>query len=195
MGYGVSTSEGDAAQRLWRRWRRGLLTPPPLVSDSFGGHRDALLQVFGRQVWKWRWPYLRPGKGWLYVQLHKVRDDYGRVRDVYPRVIWGHVRFAKHPIPLHSAYVERTHLTRRLMNARLVRRTVGFSKTVHMLIASVIWDDLVYNLVRPLKSLRVRINNRPRRWQPRSPAMAAGLTDHLWSIGELLWVLPVLTNT
>ena len=34
-----------------------------------------------------------------------------------------------------------------------------------------------------------------RRWQPRSPAMAAGLTDHLWSIRELLMRIPVPTNS
>lgn len=196
VGTGVSTSGGDAARHLWGRWRqRGLLTPPPLISDSFGGHREALLQVFGRPSRKWSRQYLRPNKGWVYMQLHKLRDDYWRVQAVYPQVVWGASRFAKHPFALQTAYVERTHLTSRLMNARLVRRTLGFSKTVPMLIASVLWGDIVYNLVRPLKSLRLRMNSRPRRWQPRSPAMAAGLTDHLWSLAELLWLLPLPSNT
>lgn len=196
-GYGVSTNESDAAQRLWRRWRwrRGLRTPPPLVSDSFGGHRDALLSVFGVPQTKQPKARLQAGKDWQYVQLHKVLDHYRRVIRVYPRIIWGADHQAAQALKLNTAYVERTHLSSRLMNARLVRKTLGFSKTAHMLIASVIWGDLVYNLVRPLKSLRLPLPFGKRRWQHRSPAMAAGLTHHLWSFAELLWTLPVPTNT
>ena len=52
VGRGVSVSEGDAAQRLWRRWRWRLASkpPPPLVSDGWGGHQEALLNVFGSPV-------------------------------------------------------------------------------------------------------------------------------------------------
>ena len=54
---------------------------------------------------------------------------------------------------------------------------------------------VIYNLVRPLKTLRLAIQDVPgRRWRPRSPAMAAGLTDHLWTVKELLTTL-VLPNT
>jgi hypothetical protein len=40
-------------------------------------------------------------------------------------------------------------------------------------------EDSVYNLTRPVKSLRVEVNNDERRWELRSPAMAAGITDHI----------------
>ena len=94
-----------------------------------------------------------------------------------------------------TAYIERTHLTMRLFNGRLVRHTLGFSKDVDMYRASAAWEDAIYNLVRPLKTLRLAIQDVPgRRWQPRSPAMAAGLTDHLWTVQELLTTL-VLPNT
>jgi len=55
-----------------------------------------------------------------------------------------------------------------------------------MLEASCALEDSVYNLTRPLKSLRVEIENEQRCWVPRSPAMAAGLTDHIWTIRELI---------
>ena len=66
-----------------------------------------------------------------------------------------------------------------------------------MLEASCAWEDWVYNLTRPLKTLRVEVNDGRRRWQPRSPAMAAGLTDHIWTVKELLMtvVTPDVTNT
>ena len=83
----------------------------------------------------------------------------------------------------------------RLFNGRLVRHTLGFSKDVEMYRASAAWQDATYNLVRPLKTLRREIHDGSgRRWEPRSPAMAAGLTDHLWTVKELLTTL-VLPNT
>jgi len=59
------------------------------------------------------------------------------------------------------------------------------------------WEDWVCNLTRPVKTLRVEVNDGFRRRQPRSPAMAAGLTDHIWTVKELLTtiVAPDPTNT
>src|SRR5437588_1128975 len=90
-----------------------------------------------------------------------------------------------------TAYIERTNLTSRHMNARLSRKTLGFSKQLDMLRAASIWEDMVYNLTRAVKTLRREVNDGQRRWLPQSPAMKAGLTDHIWSIRELLTRLPV----
>ncbi len=81
------------------------------------------------------------------------------------------------------------------MNSRLVRETLGFSKRVVMLRASSVWEDVVYNLTRTVNTLRLAVFQEGRRWQSRSPAMAAGLTDHLWSIRELLTRIPVPTHS
>jgi hypothetical protein len=45
--------------------------------------------------------------------------------------------------------------------------------------------------------LHVEVNDGQQRWQPRSPAMAAGLTDHIWTVKELLMtvVIPEGINT
>jgi hypothetical protein len=66
-----------------------------------------------------------------------------------------------------------------------------------MLEASCAWEDGVYNLTRPVKSLHLEVNDGQRRWKSRSPAMAAGLTDHVWTIEELLTkvVIPNCDNT
>ncbi|MDQ7029178.1 MAG: hypothetical protein Q9O62_05055 [Ardenticatenia bacterium] len=61
-----------------------------------------------------------------------------------------------------------------------------------------VWEDICYNLVRPLKTLRQAVSDDPRRrWLPRTPAMAAGLTDHIWTVKELLTAVPIppLGNT
>src|SRR5215208_7115001 len=74
---------------------------------------------------------------------------------------------------------------------------LGYSKKLKMLVASSIWEDAVYNLGRALKTLRIESPDPGgRRWIGRSPAMAAGLTDHIWQIEELLSILPLpATNT
>lgn len=191
-GYGVGSSEGDAAQRVWRRWRwrLGLRTPPPLVSDGWGGHRQALLEVFGQRMADT--DQRQAGDEWHYVQIHKVRDDYRRIVRVYVQRVWGQPDATTASWPLTTAHVERTHLTARLHNARLTRRSLGFSKSLSLLIASVIWNNVVYNFVRPLKTLRLPSPCPSRRWLPRSPAMAAGLSDHLFSVHELLHLIPIV---
>lgn len=80
------------------------------------------------------------------------------------------------------------------MTGRLVRKTLGFSKHVEMLRAASIWDDIVYNLARPLKTLRIEVNEEHRRWMLRSPAMAADLPDHIWTISDLIGYVPIPTN-
>src|SRR6266566_1219897 len=87
----------------------------------------------------------------------------------------------------HTAYVERTHLTSRQMNGRLVRKTLSFSKELRFLKAASALEDALYNFTRPLKTLRVEVEtpSASMRWQQRTPAMAAGLTDHLWTPREL----------
>ena len=115
----------------------------------------------------------------------------GRLTGVTYKVVFGDPEEVCDLMGKHTAYVERTHLTSRQMNGRLVRKTLSFSKELEMLEASCAWEDLVYNLARPVKTLRIEVNDGQRRWQPRSPAMAAGLTDHIWTIEELLMVVPV----
>jgi hypothetical protein len=83
------------------------------------------------------------------------------------------------------------------MNGRLVRKTLSYSKQRVMLEAACAWEDWVYNLTRSVKTLQLEVNTSQRRWQPRSPAMAAGLTDHIWTVKELLMtvVAPMGINT
>lgn len=115
----------------------------------------------------------------------------GHVVGVTPRVVYGEAATVAQTLTYHTAYVERTHLTSRHMNARLVRKTLGFSKQRAMLEAACAWEDAVYNLARPLKTLRLEVDDGARRWHPRTPMMAAGLTDHVWSILELLTLIPL----
>jgi len=97
----------------------------------------------------------------------------------------------------HTAYVARTKLTSRQMNGRLVRKTLSYSKQLELREAAGAGEDGVDNLTRPVRTVQVEVNDGQRRWQPRSPAMAAGVTDHIWTVKALLMtgVAPAHINT
>jgi len=136
----------------------------------------------------------RPQPDWQYMQIVKQREN-GRVVGRKLRVVYGDEDEVLTHLGESTAYVERTHLTMRLFNSRLARKTLAFSKRIKMHRASAVWDDIIYNLSRPLKTLRVEIFDMPnRRWKPRTPATAAGLTDHIWSVKELLKTVVILNN-
>lgn len=201
VGRGIAQSETQAAVALWRQVKGRAAhkhTPPPVLSDGWGGHREALVEVYGQvPVYKGRGrppSCKQPGKNWHYTQMVKQRDATGNLIGVDVRVIYGDdTTLAR--TGTRTTCVERTNLTSRHMNGRLVRKTLGYSKRVEMLQAACAWEDVVYNLARPVKTLRVAINVDNQRWLHRSPMMAAGITDHLWSIRHLLMLVPVPTNS
>jgi hypothetical protein len=120
-------------------------------------------------------------------EIFQTLKHRGRLLGTELRVVFGEPHALRALFGPSTAYVERTHLTMRLFNGRLVRRTLGFSKNLACYRASAAWEDAAYNLVRPLKTLRQTVTDQPgRRWQTRTHAMAAGLTDHIWTLKELL---------
>jgi len=116
--------------------------------------------------------------------------DRGRVTGIGARVIYGDPEAVPAAVVVNTAYVERTHLTMRHQNGRLGRKTLGFSKDLEMLRAACRWEDVVYNLTHPVKTLRQEVQQGRRRWHLRTPMMAAGRTDHVWTIHELLTTRP-----
>ena len=198
---GIAKTETEASVEVFAtlKERGHPEAPPPTVSDGWGGIREAMVEVYG-QVPQYsgqgRPPTKkRPQPGWQYLQVVKIRHN-GRVTGTQLRVIYGDEEEVLDLLGKSTAYIERTHLTMRHFNGRLVRKTLGFSKEVAMYKASATWEDLVYNLARPLKTLRLEVfDDPPRRWLPRTPAMVAGLTDHIWTVKELLTTLPVPSTT
>jgi hypothetical protein len=86
------------------------------------------------------------------------------------------------------------NLTLRQALAPLVCQTSSFCKDRERLRQRVIFFQAFYNAARPHMSLRrpLLMHEGPRqgaiclRWQTRTPAMATGLTDHVWTFRELL---------
>ena len=170
--------------------------PPPTISDGWGGIDDAMIEVYGvvPEYSGWGRPPTKKkaGSDWVYLQMVKQRDERGRLQGIKLRVVFGKKSEVIALLGKSTAYIERSHLTSRLFNGRQVRKTLAFSKEIEAYGASAIWEDSYYNLVRPHKSLRLPTADSPaQKWLPQTPAMTAELTDHIWTVKELLTALPV----
>jgi hypothetical protein len=183
-------------------------TIPFFSSDQLAEYRTALLHVYGQ----WHQParngtrgcYPKPRRiapaDLLYAQVVKQRER-GEVIAVSTKLVFGDAAASKARLAaskastlVNTSFVERDNLTLRQQNRRLTRKTTGFSKELVWL-EKQLWLSLAYyHLVLPHASLRRELP-RPepsrgcgsaRRWEPVTPAMAAGLTDHVWTTTELL---------
>ena len=118
--------------------------------------------------------------------------DYGMLIKVYGPAPEGHRRYSPaecigahkeriegNPDPKHisTSYVERQNLTMRMQMRRFTRLTNAFSKKIENHALSVALHYMHYNFCRIHKSLRV------------TPAMAAGVTNRLWSIADIVNIL------
>jgi hypothetical protein len=91
--------------------------------------------------------------------------------------------------------VERNNLTVRQHARRMGRKVNAFSKDQDYLESQLTLAFAYYHFVVPHRSLRQRLphpiptkghNGSPKKWKPVTPAMAAGLTNHVWTMNELL---------
>src|SRR5713101_3253181 len=122
---------------------------------------------------------LSPGMP-TFAQLTKLFGDYGQfgnekyspspITEVISKVRQGN------PDPDHisTSFVERQNLTMRMQLRRLTRLTNAFSKKLSHLKAAIALHFAYYNFGRVHSSLRV------------TPVMEAGITNHVWDLGELL---------
>lgn len=181
---------------------------PFFTSDQLAEYRIALLHVYGqwhqpdRQGHRGRFPARRrvPPPELLYAQVVKQRER-GDVVAVTTKVVFGdadtiaaRLETLSTSTTVNTSFVERENLSLRQHNRRLTRKTNGFSKELTWL-EKQLWLSLAYyHLVLPHKSLKQRLSSpeptrgrgSERRWCPITPAMAAGMTDHVWTTAELL---------
>ena len=179
---------------------------PLLTSDSLPHYAGAILQAFGvwvqpqRKGTRGRLPKPRQvvPEGLHYATVHKEREG-GRVVSVTTQVVYGSLKdilACLKPLKqtINTSFVERMNLTLRHLLSRLHRKSLCFSKRRAYLACHLHLALAYYHFVRYHSSLRVRLpepiptrgNGSPKKWEQRTPAMAAGLTDHAWSLEELL---------
>jgi len=136
-----------------------------LSSDSLPLYVEAVESAFGANV-----DYGQMVKAYEAEPLGPGRYSPPHVISAERTVIQGNPKRSK----ISTSYIERQNLTMRMQMRRFTRLTNAFSKKLENLKAAVALHFAHYNFVRVHKTLRV------------TPAMEAGVTNRLWSIGDLL---------
>ena len=172
--------------------------PNLITTDEYPAYETAILETYGETVVPERTgkpgrpkaPYQVPPPALNYATVHKTREK-GRVVHIDFRVIFGTVATVMAALALsqvsraiNTAFVERHNGTDRNRNARKVRKTYCFSKDWDVHQAVTYFTMYSYNFCWPVRTLRQR--GPDEKWQERTPAMAAGLTDHVWTLAEWL---------
>jgi IS1 family transposase len=179
---------------------------PLFLTDGFNEYKTAILAHFGH----WIQPERRRDKGpmpkprWmplpelLYGQVVKSYRR-RRIVGVKHRVVFGtqlaiEEVLAKCGWTINTAFVERLNLDLRQCVAAIGRRVNTVCQGEESLLDRLVLFQTYHNFVLPHASLRqplpvpemINGSGSAKLWQPQTPAMAAGLTDHVWSLKEVL---------
>ena len=195
---GARTVENSEALVEDTRRRTGGRLLNLMTSDDYPAYETAILHAYGETVippptgkpGRPRAPYRVPPAGLTYAVVTKRREK-GRVVEIGTRVVFGTVAavvtalgLSKVSRAINTAFIERENGTDRHRNARKARKTYRFSKDWRYHEAVTYLSLYSYNFCWPVRTLAIRDPEGDRR--RRSPAMAAGLTDHVWSMAEWL---------
>lgn len=179
---------------------------PLFLSDQLPHYTTAILTHFGHWVAvprrskygptpKPRWEPL-PELNYAQVVKRRVK---GRVVAVTRRVVFGSAEAITAILnrtghKINTAFIERVNLTLRAHVPALGRKVLSFAKSTLGLAQQVSLTQAYYNFCLPHRALRLQLpeaiptkgNGSPKQWLSRTPAMAAGITTHPWSMEELL---------
>jgi IS1 family transposase len=179
---------------------------PLFLTDGFKEYLTAVLTHYGHWVQRLRcWATgPRPKPRWLplpqlqYAQVIKqIRRR--RLVAVSSRVVFGTLAGVKQILALrgwriNTAFIERVNLTIRQHVAAVGRRVTTVCKGEAGLRQQLAVYQAYYNFCLPHASLRLPLPQpettkgagSAKRWHPCTPAMAAGLTDHVWTLREVV---------
>jgi hypothetical protein len=191
---------GETCKRLIQQVhdRTGGRTDLLITSDEHAPYETAIHKVYGVEQPQPK----RPGPGrppkpkkvippeLCYATVRKRREK-GRIVEVVRTVVFGTLsvldallKRSTASTTINTSFVERNNGTDRHQDSRKRRKTYGFSKDLVMHRAASYFIGYSYNFCWPVRTLRTQ--GPGGQWQARTPAMAAGLSDHVWTIEE--WI-------
>jgi len=190
---------------------------PLFLTDGFKEYATALLTHYGQWVQPARRqaagpapkPRWMPRPGLLYAQVIKTVRRRRLVR-VRHRVVFGTLAAVEQVLAacgwqINTAFIERLNLSMRQHVAAIGRRVTTLCQHEDGLRQQLTLYHVYYNFCLPHASLRMPLpqplptngTGSAKTWQPRTPAMAAGLTERVWTLREVLlfrvppWPQPV----
>lgn len=203
----IGRRETETARQAFADFYRrtdGDLTPL-ITSDEYAPYYTVIMETYGvrkeelelteEQKIEFGWEEMPPllfPQEISYATVHKEREK-GHVVRVEQRVVLGTEEQVAEALQqgttaatVNTCYVERYHGTQRHFNARKARKTYAFSKELTFHVAVTWLCVTFYNFGWTPRTLRVRVRSRPPRYRYRTPAMVAGLSDHKWSMADIL---------
>lgn len=165
--YFVGDRSGESAMILMDDLRARLSNRVQLTTDGHKAYLEAVEGAFGADVDYAQLVKLYGSEG---GKSSEVRYSPAECTGIRKRTVEGNPDIAH----VSTSHVERMNLSIRMQNRRFTRLTNGFSKKLDNHIHALALYFAFYNFCRIHKSLRV------------SPAMAAGITDHLWSLEDVV---------
>ena len=170
---------------------------PLFVSDGNNQYTVALFNLYSEMITPDRTgkkgrpaePYKIPRMDLRYAQVIKEREG-GKLVKVHKKIIFGDQENISQS-DISTSHIERQNLTFRQENERLARKTIGFSKEDYWLEKQMTFYMAFFDFVRPHSGLKLKIESEndditKKKYILRTPMMAAGKTDHIWSLEEML---------
>jgi IS1 family transposase len=173
--YRVGTRELQDAYSFAHDLKRRLRDRIQLTTDGLNAYLRAVADAFGTDV---DYAMLIKSYG-TDPEVTDKRYSPAVCTDITPRVITG----SPDPDLISTSFIERQNLTMRMSMRRFTRLTNGFSKKVENLAAAVSLHFMHYNFCRVHQTLKT------------SPAVAAGVADHVWTLAEMIGLLESAEGT
>jgi IS1 family transposase len=173
ISYRVGKRDSENTDHFIRDLRERVIGQPEISTDGFLPYLPAIRDAFGPnaihgQIVK------------TYSVTHLTVNEASRRYSPANVIAVSRDVVSGTPDQISTSYVERGNLSIRMASRRFTRLTNGFSKKLDCHVAAVSLYVGHYNLCRAHESLT------PSAKHQTTPAMALGLTDHVWSIGELI---------
>ena len=172
--------------------------PVLFASDQLDQYQKAILHVYGiweqpprkGKVGRIPKPRLVPPENLVYVQVVKKYEK-NRISEVSRKIVFGTSEQVERILAnsvvskkINTSHIERNNGTVRHIDSRCVRKTYRFSKIMKNHELQLQLSIAYYHLCRPHRTLTKRYG------KPTTPFMAAGFTDHTWTMRELLKFKP-----
>ena len=176
-----------------------LCRPLLLCVDGLAAYVSTIKQVFRNPIFTGK-----PGRPqlrlWHHLCIVQVVKQYAqkhprRVIGIVRRIVCGTaqqvqtlIKQTQHTMTAHVNYIERLNGTFRTRISVLIRRGRGLARQLQTIERAMYLMGGVYNFCTCHQSLRIEccLPNNQRQWVQSTPAMAAGITDHIWTVEQLL---------
>ena len=167
IGYRTGKRDSETTDDFIQDLRQRVIGVPEITTDGFHPYKSSIRDAFGKRA-------VHGVINKTYSVTHLNVTEASRRYSPASVIAVERVAVAGEPEHISTSYVERSNLTLRMASKRFARLSNGFSKKIDCHLAAVGLYVAFYNLCRTHEALRM------------TPAMALGITDHVWSVSELI---------